>query len=373
MQSYPVELLQAMLDTYSPSGSEKQLASLLHTHLTSHGFKTGNDAVGNLIGEFGTDGPSILLCGHMDTVPGEIPVRQEGDFIYGRGAVDAKSSLAALYVGATLARERCKSPFKITLAAVVQEETSSLGMEAIIRQGDTYDLAVFGEPSGARNIVIGYKGSLRVQITCKTNGGHSASPWISKNSFEEIFYFWDKFRATMLQNDSESKFDTVTGCVTNAKAGDADNTIPSHATIDIDIRIPPNIHSKQLANKINDFTSEYLKNNAETQLEVSIKSQTESYLGEESSLAVLAFRSAIKKTLNGQVFLLKKTGTSDMNLLASTQKIPMIAYGPGDSRLDHTPHERISITEYLNSIQIIANAIEKFVSLHNTRMNSGVQ
>ena len=370
MQSYLVEFLHAVLNTYSPSGSERELANLLHKRLASHGFKTRIDSVGNVMGEIGNDGPYILLCGHMDTVPGEIPVRHEGDFLYGRGAVDAKSALAALYAGAALAKERCKRPFKVKLACVVQEETSSIGMETLMREGEKYDLAVFGEPSGATNIVIGYKGSVHTQVTCKTNGGHSASPWVSKNSFEEIFFFWDKFRTSILQNDSESKFDSITGCVTNAKAGDADNTIPCQATIDIDIRIPPTIRSAELANKINDFTKQYQKSRAEVQLEAAVKSQTEAYLGEENSLAVRAFRSAIKKNGNKPVFLVKKTGTSDMNLLAQKQKIPMIAYGPGDSRLDHTLDERISIPEYLSSIEIIANAIEKFVSLHD-KMNAG--
>jgi len=362
-----------MLDTYSPSGSEQNLANLLRKHLASHDFNSKIDTVGNVVGEIGTNGPYILLCGHMDTVPGEIPVKHEGDFLYGRGAVDAKSSLAALYVGAILARDRCKLPFKVKLACVVQEETSSTGMEAIMQEGETYDLAVFGEPSGATNIVIGYKGALHVQVTCKTKGGHSASPWISKNSFEEIFYIWDKIRTSILQNNSESKFDSITGCVTNAEAGDADNTIPSQATMDIDIRFPPNIRSVELASKINDFTSEYQKSHADIQLEVSIKSQTEAYLGEENSSAVRAFRFAIKKAVNGQVFLVKKTGTSDMNLLAQKQKIPMIAYGPGDSRLDHTSGERISIPEYLSSIEIVASAIEKFVSLQNKTPHNGVQ
>jgi len=369
LQSYPVELLHAMLNTYSPSGSEQNLAVLLHKHLTSHGFKTKIDAVGNVVGEIGSNGPYILLCGHMDTVPGELPVKHEEDFLYGRGAVDAKSSLAALYVGAMLAKERGKVPFKVKLACVVQEETSSIGMEAIMQQGETYDLAVFGEPSGASNIIIGYKGALHAQVTCKTDGGHSASPWISKNSFEEIFYVWDKLRTSILQNESESKFDSITGCVTNAKAGDADNTIPSHATIDIDIRFPPNIQSTELANKLSNFTAEYQKSHTDMRLEASIKSQTEAYLGEENSSAVLAFRSAIKKNVTGQVFLLKKTGTSDMNLLAQKQKIPMVAYGPGDSKLDHTSNERISIPEYLSSIEIVANAIDKFASSHDRTSN----
>jgi LysW-gamma-L-lysine carboxypeptidase len=359
-----------MLEAYSPSGSEHELAALLREHLSSQGFKVKIDKVGNVIGQAGTKGPQLLLCGHMDTVPGKIRVRQKGGFLYGRGAVDAKSSLAALCLGAALAKERSTLPFRVKLACVVQEETSSIGMEKVIRDGDLYDMAVFGEPSGTSNIVIGYKGSIRVEATCSTNGGHSASPWVSKSSYEELFQFWHKFRTDMLQNEAESKFPAVTGCVTNAVAGDAENSIPSHAKISIDIRIPPSVKPTEFVKKINEFTEEYLNGRKDVQIHVSIKSQTQAYLGQENSSVVLAFRSAIKKLLNGQVFLVKKTGTSDMNLLARKQSIPMIAYGPGDSKLDHTPDERISINEYLTSIEIVASALEKFISLKSKQASA---
>ena len=86
-----------------------------------------------------------------------------------------------------------------------------------------------------------------------------------------------------------------------------------------------------------------------------------------NSLAVQVFRWTIKRTLRGQVDLLKKTGTSDMNVFAQTHNIPMIAYGPGDSTLDHTKYERISIREYLDSIEVYAKAIERFADLYRDR------
>ena len=53
-----------------------------------------------------------------------------------------------------------------------------------------------------------------------------------------------------------------------------------------------------------------------------------------------------------------KTGTSDMNVVGPHWKCPIVAYGPGDSRLDHTPEERISLTEYLKSIQVLIKVLE---------------
>ena len=362
MRNYPVELLQSMLEIYSPSGSEQELADSLQQQMSAHGFKVRKDNVGNIIGEIGEKGPRILLCGHMDTVPGKIPVTSNGDFLYGRGSVDAKSSLAAMISGSSLAQEQSTAPFQVTIAAVVEEETSSAGAKALIDSNGSYDLAVFGEPSGASNIVVGYKGSIQLHVACETGGGHSASPWLSKSSYEETFEFWKAFKASLIDNNSKSKFWAVTGCVTNAVAGNNTNNIPSKAELAIDIRVPPGIKTADMVNRIQTFTEKYQKNHESVRFMINVRDQTEPFLAKEDSIAVRAFRWAIRKTLKCQVSLVKKTGTSDMNLFATSHIIPMIAYGPGDSSLDHTENEKVSIREYLASVEIYAKAIQRIAS-----------
>jgi LysW-gamma-L-lysine carboxypeptidase len=352
-----------MLETYSPSGSEEKLAGLLRDQFASHGFKTRIDKAGNVIGEIGNGHPRILLCGHMDTVPGEINVRQEGDLLYGRGSVDAKSSLAAMFVGSHLAKQQGATPFHVTLAAVVEEETTSAGAKAIIEEGGTYDCAIFGEPSGASNIVIGYKGSLRLKVTCSTSGGHSASPWLSKNSYDEAYIFWKALEGSFVQNDSSSKFTALTGCVTNASAGDASNNIPSRANLEIDLRIPPGMSPAELGHRITEFAQQYQSGHEGVRILIETADQTDAYVGDEESKVVAAFRWAIRKITSGPVLFVKKTGTSDMNLFAESYHIPMFAYGAGDSTLDHTENEHVSITEYLNSIEVYASALQRVASI----------
>ena len=370
MQSYPVELLQSMLRTYSPSGSEQNVADLLHKQIESHGFKSRKDSVGNVIGELGNEGPRILLCGHMDTVPGEIPVRIDGDLLYGRGAVDAKSTLAAMLIGSSLAKERSHLPFQVTLACVVEEERSSDGVKAVIATGGAYDLAVFGEPSGASNIVIGYKGNIQLQVICLTKGSHSASPWLSRSSFEEASEFWKTLQESLLENDSSSKFSAVTGCVTGATVGDGSNMVPSRAVLELDLRIPPSIHPGRVGDTVTELARRYEETHQGVRILVTIKDQSEAFLGSEDSAAVRAFRWAIRKTIGGKVALVKKTGTCDMNLFAKSYSIPMIAYGPGDSRLDHTENEHVSLSEYLSSIEVYANAIQQFALLARDRTST---
>ena len=55
----------------------------------------------------------------------------------------------------------------------------------------------------------------------------------------------------------------------------------------------------------------------------------------------------------------RKTGTSDMNVVAPVWQCPIVAYGPGDSTLDHTPHEHLVLAEYEQAIAILKSVIEK--------------
>jgi LysW-gamma-L-lysine carboxypeptidase len=54
-----------------------------------------------------------------------------------------------------------------------------------------------------------------------------------------------------------------------------------------------------------------------------------------------------------------KTGTSDMNIVAPHWKVPMVAYGPGDSTLDHTPNEHVEIPEFLKAIEALRIALTR--------------
>ena len=349
-----------MLEHYSPSGSEAELAGFLKDEMNAQGIDSTIDSAGNVIGVLGSEGPRILLCGHMDTVPGQIPVRVDGDLLYGRGAVDAKASLAAMIHGALLAEEKSQVEVQITVAGVVEEETSSKGVKALITRKQGYDLAIFGEPSGASNIVVGYKGSVKLHLTFLTRGGHSASPWLSASSFEEACNFWATFESKFLNNGAQSKFEVMTGCVTNIAAGGLGNSVPASAIMEIDVRVPPTVKSESLADRVKSFVQQYSAGRRDVTVELRIGDQTDAFLGGTNSTAVSAFRWAIRNVQGSQMALLKKTGTSDVNLFAPTQNVPMFAYGPGESRLDHTATEHVSISEYLTSIEVYGLALSRF-------------
>ena len=89
--------LHRMVLIDSPTGSEGDLAAYLAGRATELGYDAHVDKAGNLVASLGTSGaPVVMLLGHLDTVPGRVPVRYDGDRLFGRGTVDAKGSLAAM-------------------------------------------------------------------------------------------------------------------------------------------------------------------------------------------------------------------------------------------------------------------------------------
>jgi len=365
MRDYSVRLLTDLLGIYSPSGKEENISNFLVKEMETLGFRVRKDAIGNVIGEIGKGEPTILLCGHMDTIVGNLPVRVENNKLYGAGAVDAKSSLAAMIIAAaTLARESALQA-KVLVVGAVEEEATSKGIKHIIKQGLQADYAIFGEPSGVENITIGYKGSLHLKITCKTETGHSSTPWFYENALEKAFELWQRIKnAYPPVEEQESPYHAVTACLVKLTGGKGNSKVPSESEMRVDIRVPPQLTVAQVFNVIESVIKQYQTANLKVQVKVTIWDQNEPFEVAKNSLLVRALSYAIRKVQNKPATLLRKTGTGDMNILGRATNIPIVTYGPGDSHLDHTKDEHILISEYLAGIQVYKETILKLSELH---------
>ena len=119
-----VKTLERALKLYTPSLREKSLADFLATVCEDLGFRDiHTDDVGNIIATKGSGSPKIMLCGHMDTVPGRIRVRKENDFLFGRGSSDAKGPLIAMLFAAASVEENNGT---VTFVGAVDEEGNCL-------------------------------------------------------------------------------------------------------------------------------------------------------------------------------------------------------------------------------------------------------
>jgi len=342
----PVTFLLETLKIYSPSAEESKVSSYIYSYIKSIGFNDVlQDKANNVILRVKEGSPNVYLIGHMDTVPGELPVFFDGNNMYGRGAVDAKSSLSVLLHASINLRD---VPCGIKFIGVTDEERLSEGMNEILKHEEKPDYAIFGEPTGVSNVAVSYKGRLLVKLNFKAKPYHSSSPLEEETAFElmieEINRVQNKIKG--LNANVNSYFDSVTAQVVKCGCGDSTNKTPADAFAYIDIRVPP---------KFNTFDLEkiLLIDNYK------IEDRLEPFSTPLSSELPRAFFRGIYKVLNVKASFVKKLGTCDGNVLRSYYEVPIIAYGPGDSRLSHTDQERISVNEYLTAIKVVEESIRE--------------
>ncbi len=377
MSDQAVRLLTNLLGIYSPSGKEEAIGAFLAEEMTKMGFQVGKDGIGNVIGVVGEGEPVILLCGHMDTVAGYIPLRVEQDKIFSRGAVDAKGPLAAMVMAASEVVKEPAFKGKILVASVVEEEATSRGVKHLITQGIKADYAIFGEPSGVENITIGYKGQVQLKVAVGTETGHSSTPWLYDNALEKAYELWQQIKNSYSyspldkEESMESPFNAVTACLTKLTGGRATSVIPLESEMTIDIRVPPQFSTAQVIERTQKIIAEYQASNPKVSVKATVNDTVEPFEVNKSSPLVHALSAAVRKVRNKPATLLRKTGTGDMNILGRAMNLPIVTYGPGDSHLDHTKDEHIVISEYLDGIQVYKETLLKLAELHNKKNGNG--
>ena len=361
---FAVKTLEKALKLYTPSLREKSLADFLADKCDDLGFREiHTDDVGNIIATKGSGSPKILLCGHMDTVPGRIRVRKEGDYLFGRGSSDAKGPLIAMLFAAASAQEKTGT---VMFVGAVDEEGNATGIKSLTKDKPDVDYAIFGEPSGTNQITIGYKG--RIAINLKINvedSAHASAPWLAKNAIHESSLFVNEIK-NVLESGQENKKKgmMLTATLTEIKGGLSHNVTPRECDSTLDIRIPVGISCKSVEEKISKTVREISKKQ-QVEAFYSIIDETEPFEAEHNSPLVRALTLGILDIEKNRPTLIRKTGTGDMNVIGNSLSIPVVTYGPGDPHAAHTIDEKISIDEYLRGIEVLKRTMQHLKRLHD--------
>ncbi|WP_318567712.1 [LysW]-lysine hydrolase [Salinigranum marinum] len=326
------ELLVDLVSTPSPSGQEADAAALLVAFFEVHDREVYVDDAGNVRAPADD---SVLLTSHIDTVPGNIPVEIRDGELWGRGSVDATGPLAAM---ATAAVET-----GVSFAGVVEEETTSSGARFLCEDRTEPDAVVNGEPSGWEGITLGYRGFLDGTYVATSESGHSSRP--DMNAIEEAMDWWQKVENAFEADEWRPIFEQVTTKPVGFDGGLGADGLSVEATMEVQFRIPPALSADELRELADSKLVE-----GTVHWEKPIPPVMESPRTEVAR----AFRVAIRGA-GGSPRLLRKTGTSDMNLYADTWDCPMVTYGPGNSDLDHAPDEHLPLDEFDTSVEILTD------------------
>jgi LysW-gamma-L-lysine carboxypeptidase len=332
-----------MVEIPSLSGEESALAAFLVEAMTTLGFQASVDEAGNAVGVLG-DGPTeIVLLGHMDTVPGDIPVRLEAGTLYGRGSVDAKGPLAAFIAAAA---EAGPLPGKrIVVVGATEEEAASSRGARHIAHTLTPACCIIGEPSGVDALTVGYKGRLVLSYDLAAGTTHSAAP--DANPLEAGVAFWNRVKAWAESATGDRRmFDRLDPVLREIRS--ESDGLRETIHLKISIRIPLGMTPAEVQAAVESLQGEGAA--------LRFWGGDLPYRAEKNTPLVRAFLRAIRDE-GGTPRFTVKSGTSDMNVVGPVWGCPILAYGPGDSSLDHTPHEHLDLDEYRKAIAVLARVL----------------
>jgi [amino group carrier protein]-lysine/ornithine hydrolase len=343
---YTSELLRGLVEIPSPSRQEGPAVAWLCQQMETLGIRAHADDAGNAVGVKGNGPVEIMLLGHIDTVPGIIPVETVNGALFGRGSVDAKGPLAT-FVAAT-AQASIPDVVQVRVVGAVEEEVmSSRGAHWLIDNAEAPDAVIIGEPSGWDAIVLGYKGSISFVYQIEQGMAHSAGKEASAG--QVAVDFWNRVSDWCAEQNGELEpgFKTVDATL-NSFNTDSDG-LTARAEVRGNLRLPPGLTPDEAIDGIS-----ALAGNGE----ITFTTNAPAYRCEKRTPLVSAFNAAIRQA--GATPRTKvKTGTSDMNLVGPVWNCPMLAYGPGDSQLDHTPNEHILLEDLERATQILTSVLER--------------
>jgi LysW-gamma-L-lysine carboxypeptidase len=347
-----ISFLEAMLAIPSPSGQEDAVAAYLVRQMQVRGFQAGRDEAGNVVGSIGTvpggvrpPEREIVLLGHMDTVPGLIPMHEEDGRLYGRGAVDAKGPLTAFVLSAARAAPDLPPGVRLTVIGAVEEEAHGRGARHLARTRPAPYCTIIGEPSDWQGITLGYKGLLIFDYRLQQPGGHSAGEM--PGPAEKAVALWNSLMMYSAEhNDGRSgHFDTLDPALADFRTHS--DGLQDSVDMSIVMRLPPGLQPDALERDIRAWS-----NGAQ----LTFYPSDPPFQAAKNTPLVRAMLRAIRAG-GGQPRFKLKTGTSDMNIVGPAWGCPIVAYGPGDSSLDHTPEEHIELAEFHRAVDILADAL----------------
>ncbi len=367
-QNREVLLLQNMLTIPSNSRQESVLAHYLVEQAHLLGLHSYVDDVGNWIAsthplEANTGSQPIILLGHMDTVRGYIPVSLQDGVLHGRGAVDAKGPLAAfLSAAGRLAHFANADSFSflhpiVVIGAVEEESATSRGARALVERYQPL-ACVIGEPSGSQAVTIGYKGRLLLEYCVARPVHHSAGS--QQNANEVAVTFWNRVCQHAAEwNKQYAANSTFAALMPSLRSVNSNQDgFEDQAQLRIGFRLPPGYDIAALRTHLEQWADQ-------DEAHISFSGEEAAFQTTRTTPVSHAFISAIRTT-GGQPVFKHKTGTSDMNVVGPAWGQNIVAYGPGDSRLDHTPQEHIHIAEYMRAIDILELVLKELALQRET-------
>ena len=333
-----VGLLVDIVAVPSPTGHEEDAARMLADRLPRFGWETSHlDGAGSVIATRGNGDKELVLLSHIDTVPGGPKLFVNEERIEGRGSVDAKSPCCALAVGGGAVE--VPRDWRITFVAAVGEEIDSRGARFRMPLHEPAALVV-GEPTGSNGVALSYRGRILFSFVAEDSGAHrSGSPGPMSDTV---------LAAASMMQITENMGKGYSIAIMEMEGHEAGKR---SASITMDLRTPIGAQQEELELMLNETAAAF-------GVGLNVIEYVPPHEVHKSDPVIRAFRTAIRDVTGEPPRVLAKQGTCDFNVL-STWGCPMGAFGPGDSKYDHSSNEQIEIKEFLRGVEVVKGALPK--------------
>ena len=357
------------------SGGEAGLADFVESQLQDLGMETMQHTVlpgrPNVFGRLrvpNSQGLLLFEC-HMDTVgidtwgPEALEPRLDGSTLHGRGSCDAKGCMAGMLMAiGELAKNPEELAVDIGLLGVVDEEYRFRGILGFIEQDIQVTAAVIGEPTKLE-LVTATKGAVRITLQTKGRPAHSSQPHKGNNAIYQMVDVIHNLRETLDPRFAARSHPLVgypTWAIGIIHGGHAANVIPETCQVVVDRRIIPGETSEGAIQEFEDAMQELAADKPDLHPSVASRDLLDWPLdtAEDEAIVQAAMRALQAHDLPSQPQGV--TYGTDASKLQVKQDVPCIVYGPGDIGFAHTDHERIDLTEVVQSADVYAQIAREF-------------
>ncbi len=267
-----------------------------------------------------SDGPSVILHGHLDVVPAhadQFTPRIEGDRLIGRGAYDMKGGLAAMMCA--VHDVASNGHVRVRFICVPDEESDNLDFrctEALVQEGLRADFAITGEPTEL-HIGVQAKGVLAVRVEVDGTAAHGSTPWIGDNAILKAYDTFRRVETLRFSRESSDLFDRPSINIARIEGGDAFNKVPDLCRMDIDIRYLPNQDPGEILADIRALPDVRI---------VKVFQRAPAHVSRANPY-VRALREAVSKSLDDEALSIGRDGSSDATAFLEAG-VPAVEFGP---------------------------------------------
>jgi acetylornithine deacetylase len=317
------DLTKRLIAIPSISGGESAVAEFLADYLRRAGFEVELQQVAdrrpNVYARRGD--PDVVLSSHTDTVPPYFEFREDEEFIYGRGACDAKGVIASMVKASENLIEANVTDFGLLF--VVGEEAGSPGARAANAIPNRSRYLINGEPTESK-LALGSKGALRAVLKARGRAAHSAYPALGESAVDKLLDALADLRRAELPSDDALGSSTMN--IGRIEGGVAANVIPPEAEAELMFRVVGDVGA--------------------------LKRVIEGRVGA---------RAEVEYTFECAPVFTEALDGFDTAVVSFTTDIPLLTnwgtpllFGPGSILDAHTAHERISKSELARAADVYA-------------------